>query len=99
MGLVAGKAVLDFRSAQRAAFSAMRRISSAPQSRPWCARRAGIARCARQEGRRYRLRRQLAATVARHMTVQTRRTKLRQPEFRPFHFFDTRLLLATIYLN
>jgi hypothetical protein len=54
---------------------------------------------ARQEGRRYPLRRQLAATVDRHMAVQTRRTKLRQPEFRPFHFFDTRLLLATIYLN
>jgi hypothetical protein len=30
----------------------------------------------------------LAAAIARHMAAQTRRTKLRQPEFRPFHFFD-----------
>jgi hypothetical protein len=35
----------------------MRRIFSAPQSPPSCARRAGIAHSARQEGRRYRLRR------------------------------------------
>ena len=35
----------------------MRRISAAPQSRPWSARRDGIARSACQEGRRYRLRR------------------------------------------
>jgi hypothetical protein len=43
-------------SDQREAFSAMRRISSAPQSRPWFARRGGIAHCACQQDRRYRLR-------------------------------------------
>src|SRR5262249_28159392 len=41
----------------RSIFSAARRICAAPQSRPWSARRDGIAHCARQEGRRYLLRR------------------------------------------
>jgi transposase len=35
----------------------MRRISAAPQSRPWSARRDGIARSACQKGHHYRLRR------------------------------------------
>ncbi len=35
----------------------MRRISAALQSRPWCARRDGIAHSVCQEARRYRLRR------------------------------------------
>jgi hypothetical protein len=46
-----------FMSGQRGAFSAMRRISAAPQSRPWCARRGGTGHSAHQERRRYRLRR------------------------------------------
>ena len=40
---------------QRFAFSAMRRISAAPQSGPSCARRVGIAHSVCQEARRYRL--------------------------------------------
>jgi hypothetical protein len=42
-----------FTSGRRGAFSAMRGISAAPQSRPWSARHDGIARSVRQEGRRY----------------------------------------------
>jgi hypothetical protein len=48
---------------------------------------SALAKLARR-GRRYRLRRQLAAAIARQMAAQTRRIKLRQSEFRPFHFFD-----------
>jgi hypothetical protein len=44
-------------SGQRGAFSAMRRISAAPLSRPWSARCDGIVHCARQEVRHYPLRR------------------------------------------
>jgi hypothetical protein len=45
------------------AFLAMRRISAAPQSRLWSARRGGIAHSACQEGRRYRLRRRAIDSV------------------------------------
>src|SRR5262249_51607164 len=48
-----------FMSGQRGAFSAMRRISAAPQSRPWCACRGGTGHSAHQERRRYRLRRRV----------------------------------------
>ena len=46
-----------FISGQRGAFSATRLISAAAQSRPWSARRDGVAHCARQKGHRYRVRR------------------------------------------
>jgi len=45
-----------FMSGQRGAFWATRWICAAPQSRPWSARRDGIAHSARQQGRRYPLR-------------------------------------------
>src|SRR5262245_1041011 len=48
-----------FMSGQRGAFPAMRRISAAPQSRPWCARRGGTGHSAHQERRRYCLRRRV----------------------------------------
>jgi hypothetical protein len=50
---------------QRFAFSAMRRISAAPQSRPSCARRVGIAHSVCQEVRRYRLPRRKGNSVRR----------------------------------
>jgi hypothetical protein len=46
-----------FMSGQREAFSAMRWICGAPQSRPWSARRDGISYSACREEHRYRLRR------------------------------------------
>ena len=42
-----------FMSGQPEAFSAMHRISAAPQSRPWSARRDDIAHSVCQEGRRF----------------------------------------------
>jgi hypothetical protein len=56
-GSVTGGVTGQIRPDQRAAFSAVRRISSAPRSQPSSAHRDGIARFACQEGRRYRLRR------------------------------------------
>jgi len=50
---------------QRFSFSAMRRISAAPQSRPSCARRVNIAHSVCQEARRYRLPRRKGNSVRR----------------------------------
>ena len=50
---------------QRFAFSAMRRISAAPQSRPSCARRVGVVHSVCQEARRYCLPRRKGNSVRR----------------------------------